>query len=231
MTYLKLGFQRKTFFLFLILKLSDLSGQVPVHEEPRHHLVFQSEEVRILNVLIPPGDTTKYHSHTTPSLFIRLTNTTTGSQLQGGKASTGRSIAGTVLFENLAPPNNRIHRVWNADKDTFNVLDVELLMKDAVFDKKPLTIPNLELEIDTNWVRTYRLSMTGGTEFMIKSKNELLLLVSLNAVTTQTKQNGKTENQPLKPGSYFVISKRQSFYLKNTSDKKTPFVLIELPSQ
>ena len=231
MNYLKSVLQRKLFFLLLILKLTNLPGQVPVHEEPRHHLVFQNKEIRILNVLIPPGDTTQYHIHTTPSLFIGLSGTTTGSQLQGGKGSAGKSTAGTILFENLAPPNIRTHRVWNADKDTFNVMDMELLMKDTVFDKMPLKMPNLELEIDTNWVRTYRLTMLGGTEFMIKNEKQLLILVSLNVATMQTKQNGKTGYQSLKSGSYFVIEKRQSFSIKNTSDKNVPFVLVELPTQ
>jgi hypothetical protein len=72
MNYLKLVFQKTLFFLVLILKLTNLSGQVPVHEEPRHHLVFQNKEIRILNVLVPPGDTTQYHIHTTPSLLSGL---------------------------------------------------------------------------------------------------------------------------------------------------------------
>lgn len=231
MNYLKFFFQRKLLFLVLIIKLSNLSGQVLVHEEPRHHLVFQNKEIRILNVLIPPGDTSQYHIHTTPSLFIRLSSATIGSQLQGGKASVGKSMAGTIRFENLAPPNIRTHRVWNADKDTFNVMDVELLLKDTVFDKIPLTMPNLELEIDTNWVRAYRLTMLGETEFRMKNKKQLLILVSLNVATMQMKQNGKTYYQTLKPGSYFVIRKRHSFSIKNTSDKNALFVLIELPPQ
>jgi hypothetical protein len=222
---------RKLFFLVLILKLTNLPGQVLVHEEPRHHLIFQNKAIRILNVLLPPGDTSQYHIHTTPSLFLRLSSTTTGSQLQGGKASAGKSIAGTILFENLAAPNIRTHRVWNADKDTFHVMDVELLLKDPVFDKMPLTIPNLELEIDTNWVRAYRLTMLRGADFMIKNKKQFLILVSLNTATMQTTKNGKTRSQMLRPGSFFVISRRQSFSIKNTSDDSVPFVLIELPPQ
>ena len=231
MNYLNLGLHRKLLFLVLIFKLTNLPGQVLVHKEPRHHLLFQNKEIRILNVLIPPGDTSQYHTHTTPSLFIRLSNTITGSQLQGGTASAGKSIAGTILFENLAPPNIRTHRVWNADKDTFHVIDVELLMKHTVFDKKPLTIPNAELEIDTSWVRTYRLTMLKGTDFTTKNKKEILILVSLNASTIQATQNGKTRYQTLKPGSFFVIRKNESFSIKNTSDKNVQFALLELPSQ
>ena len=142
MLYLPVVLMRKLFFLFLLLKLTNLQGQVavPVHEEPRHHPVYQDKEVRILNVLLPPGDTTLYHIHHTPSVFINFTSTLTGSQLQGGIASNGKSTAGRILFENLAPPNIRTHRVWNDDKDTFHVIDIELLYSDTGFLQKPLTL-------------------------------------------------------------------------------------------
>lgn len=225
-----MSFQRKLFFVAFLLQLTNVSAQVPVHEEPRHHLVFESKEIRILNVLIPAGDTSLYHIHTTPSLFIRFTNTKTGGQLKGGKPSTNQSIPWTILFENLAPPNTRTHRVWNADKDTFHVVDVELLLKDAVFDKEPLlAMPNLVLEIDTSWVRAYRLTMQERTEFSLKNKNQLMILFSLDDATMQTKINGKASTQSLKPGSYFVIRKHESFLIKNTSHKKVAFILAELP--
>lgn len=200
-----------------------------VHEEPRHHAVFQNTEIRILDVLIPSGDTSLYHRHTTPSLFIRFTNTTTGGQLQGAKASNSKSIAGTILFENLAPPNTRTHRVWNADKDTLHVMDVELLRSDTIFDK-PLAMPNLELEIDTNYVRAYRLTLPAGSEFKLNDKKQSLILVSLGGAAMQTSQDGKSGYQSLKPGSYFVIRKRQSFSTKNVSDKSVSFILVELPT-
>ncbi len=126
-----------------------MQGQVVVHKEPLHLPVFQNKQVRILNVLMPPGDTSQYHIHHTPSLFIYFTTTATGSQLQGMQARSGKNPAGFIQFENLAAPNIRIHRVWNADTDTFHVMDIELLYKDSGFAQKPLTMPDLSLEIDT----------------------------------------------------------------------------------
>lgn len=222
---------RKLLFLVLILKLSNLSAQVPVHEEPRHHPVFQNEAIRILNVLLPPGDTSEYHVHTTPSLFIRLSGTVTGSQLQGGKATSGKSVAGTLLFENLAPPNIRTHRVWNADTDTFHVMDVELLFKDSGFAQSPLNSPDLKLEIDTPWVRAYRLNLWNGTDFIPENRNKPFMLISLDAASVQIKQNGNLITQELKAGNFIEIKRRQSISLKNVSGKTVQFVLLELPVQ
>ncbi len=217
------------FLLALTCKITVLQAQVPVHEEPRHHLVFQNTEVRMLNVLIPPGDTSLYHIHTTPSVFIFFTSTTTGSQLQGKTASSGKSAAGHILFENLAAPNIRVHRVWNLDKDTFHVMDIELLSKDTGFLQEPLSLPDLKLEIDTAWVRAYRLSLSKGKNFILKDKARSFILVSLNNAEIKTEQSGKSQRQTVQPGTFFNIKKSASFAIENTTNATADFFLLELP--
>ena len=217
--------------LALTFKFSISQAQVPVHEEPRHHPVFQNTEIRILNVLLPPGDTTQYHIHTTPSVFIYFTSTNTASQLQGKTALPGKSTAGRIQFENLASPNIRVHRVWNTDKDTFHVMDVELLFKDSVFDQGPLILPGLKLEIDTTWVRAYRLTLSKGKNFTLGNKTHSFILVSLNTSTLQTKQSGKSQKKIVKPGSFFDIKRSDSFSIKTISNDTAEFVLLELPMQ
>lgn len=229
MRYIKSCFPTLLFILVLTGYLNVLHAQILVHEEPRHRPVFQNKEIRILNVRVAPGDTSLYHMHTTPSFFIRLTNTITGSQVQGEEKKAGKSQAGEIRFENLAPPNNRVHRVWNADKDTFHVMDVELLMKKAAFNQKPMELPNLKLEIDTTWVRAYRLNLLKGIEFKSRNKKQSLVLVSLNTTRAEISQNGNSELQTLKPGSFFVLKRRQSFSVNNTSEGTGQYVVLELP--
>ena len=231
MSNLKSNYRILGFFLLFIYKFSISQAQVPVHEEPRHHPVLQNKEIRLLNVIIPPGDTSQYHIHNTPSIFIFFTTTATGSQLQGKTALPGKSIAGRILFENLASPNIRVHRVWNADKDTFHVMDVELLFKNTGFVQHPMTLPELTLEIDTTWIRAYRLTLSKGKDFMLMNKKQSFILVSLSAAEVQTKQGGKSPKQIVKPGSFFDIRRMQSFSLKNTSAATVEFILLELPIQ
>ena len=35
-----------------------------------HRLLFENESVRVLEVIIPPGETTEFHSHPLPGVFI-----------------------------------------------------------------------------------------------------------------------------------------------------------------
>jgi hypothetical protein len=228
MKQLKSGLRCVLCFLVLLLEFSKLQAQVLVHKEPRHRPVFQNNQVRILNVLLPPGDTTQYHIHHTPSVFIFFTSTTTGSQLQGAAASTSTSAAGRIIFENLAAPHLRIHRVWNMDKDSFHVMYVELLSKDSGFVQQPLTLPDLQLAIDTAWVRVYRLTLSAGNDFILRDKKRSLILVALDTALVQTKHNGKTQDQTLEPGSFFEIKGRRSFSLKNRGGDAAHFALLEV---
>ena len=50
-----------------------VSGQVPLDQEPRHHLEFANEWLRVISPQIPPGDTTleQLHTHDDATVCIR----------------------------------------------------------------------------------------------------------------------------------------------------------------
>lgn len=229
MKLLKLNSQR-VWLLFLFLLAAHLSyAQVLVSQEPRHHPVFQNDHIRILNVLLPPGDTSEYHIHHTPSVFIFLSNASTGSQLKGGAPAHSKVNAGGMGFENLSPPHTRVHRVWNEGKDTFHVQDIELLSKDTGFSLAAMQIKDLHLQIDTPWVRAYRLTLNKGDDFVLNKNYRQLVLISFNDAGVQTNKNGKWQHQTLKPGSFFAIKNGETFSIKNEDDSVIQFALLELP--
>jgi len=221
----------RRFFLFIVFIccIGGLHAQVPVHEEPRHVPVFENDKIRLLSIALPPGDTTQYHVHHTPSLFVFFTSTSTASQLQGGAPTTGRSAAGTMLFENLAPPHVRIHRVWNIDKDTFRVMDIELLSKDSGFAEKPITAPHVQKVIDTAWVRAYNLVLDPQEAFQLQEHKYPLLVVAFDSGTIQLQQKDSKQAQAVHPKTFFWIPAGEKFALKNTGTTTTHFALIELP--
>ncbi|MEM6260870.1 MAG: hypothetical protein AAGI38_00070 [Bacteroidota bacterium] len=49
-----------------------VTAQMPVHEEPYHQPVWQNEVFRLLEVFVPPGDTTAFHRHEHPICYIVL---------------------------------------------------------------------------------------------------------------------------------------------------------------
>jgi quercetin dioxygenase-like cupin family protein len=62
---------------------------VPVYHEPHHRQVFQKGPVRILDLQIPPGDMSWFHSHEAPVLYVTLGTSATRTQNLGGEWSGG----------------------------------------------------------------------------------------------------------------------------------------------
>ena len=77
---------------------SDVAGAdqpiVPVYHEPHHRQVFQYGPVRILDLQIPPGDRSWFHSHESPVLYVTLGTSATRTQNLGGDWSGGGARAG-----------------------------------------------------------------------------------------------------------------------------------------
>src|SRR3977135_1689830 len=81
-TFIKKSMNRYFFLsIFLFAGTPSCPAQIPVSKEPRHHNVFENAWVRILDVRIPPADTSLFHKHEIPSVFLVLSNTKTGSEV------------------------------------------------------------------------------------------------------------------------------------------------------
>jgi hypothetical protein len=132
-----------------------------------------------------------------------------------------------MLAEDLSGPNIRTHRVWNRDKTDFRVMDVELLYPETQLAENPLDLPDLRLEIDTTWVRVYRLDLPNGKEFQLKASKQAFLLVALQDASLKSGENGKP--QTLNPGGFINIRKKKSFKITNSGNQMAQLVLLEFP--
>jgi len=143
--------------LTLVIIWRSTTAQIQVSEEPRHHKVFDNGWVRVLDVHILPGDTSLWHKHSTPSVFLILSNTKTGSQ---AKIEPHRPpfTDGRIWFEGFYD-TVRIHRVWNEDDHEFHVIDMELPHKPYKTIDPPITDGAFQLLFDEKPVRGYRMTL------------------------------------------------------------------------
>lgn len=151
---------------------------IQVSQEPRHHKILENEWVRVLDVRIPPGDTSLFHKHSTPSVFIVLSNTRTGSQVLVESAP-ARFTDGHIWFESFRT-SPRIHRVWNSDTTEFHVIDLEVLNKTPKPIDPPMTMTDLpgvtlQLLFDEAPVRGYRLTLLSGSLRIGPRRNPILV--------------------------------------------------------
>ena len=75
----------------------------PVHHEPHHRQVFQNGPMRILELQLPPGDISWFHTHEWPVLYVSLANSQIRIQNLGddwgggaGRGGAGRGAAGAA---------------------------------------------------------------------------------------------------------------------------------------
>ena len=167
------------------------TAQIQVSQEPRHHNVFENEWVRILDVHLPPHDTSLIHKHSTPSVFMVLSNTKTGSQVlvEPGKPS---FADGNIWFEGFYD-TPRIHRVWNEDTVEFHVIDMELLHKPASNSGETSSnsgetpvIPFSKELFNVKPVQAFRLRVPPGGSFNLAVLSSPLVIVGLTGTPSAT---------------------------------------------
>ena len=81
---------------------------MPVHEEPHHREVFQHGTTRILDLRVPPGDLSWFHSHDWPVLYMTLGTSrvrTQQARLRSLEVVVG--IAATGQMESVCAPSAR----------------------------------------------------------------------------------------------------------------------------
>lgn len=102
-------------------------GPLAVEEEPHHHLVYQNQYVRMLEVRLAPGETTEFHTHSHDNLAVRLSEAVVTRQDQGKDwVPPSKVVPGEVsLTKGAESPYT--HRVKNVGNTPFRVIDVELL--------------------------------------------------------------------------------------------------------
>src|SRR5215208_1812904 len=67
---------------------ADEAGQgqtpvMPVHQEPHHRQVFQYGPMRIIDLQIPPGDMSWFHTHEWPVFYLTVADSQTRTQILG----------------------------------------------------------------------------------------------------------------------------------------------------
>jgi quercetin dioxygenase-like cupin family protein len=195
---------------------------VPVHQEPRHRLVFDSPGTRILDVQIPPGDTTLFHTHSEPILYVTMSTSQTRSQSIGAEWSgTGAAVAapapttpprvapssppGRLMSTTSYADKPQTHRVNNIGSSLFRLIGVtnsspgdSSATPSADFSAKP--------ELDNRWFRGYRWSLSPEPTEQHRHANPVAIVL-VNGAATALAGDAKTPLQ--KPGDFVFIDANQ----------------------
>ena len=212
------------FFAALLFCSSLLTGQVPVREEPFHHNVVENKYIRILDVRIKPGDTSLFHIHSTPSLFLHFTSTLVCVQIKGAAWTTSKNKEGNASYRSFVN-DTLVHRVSNCDTVPFHVTDIEILS--SYKPATALTPLPFTVLFENEKAIAYRLTGTSFNNQLINGRGPMVAeLVAGDVVTCYDTKSKRSTT--IKTGKYLYLEPGSSFYFSAKGNEKNNLVLFEI---
>lgn len=211
---------------------------VPVHEEPHHRQVFQHGVVRILDMQLPPGETSAFHRHDWPVLLLGISapGAQTRTQLLGQDWSAGAAAAPALAGMRLVRPSSTTtyaekpvtHRLENIGTGVArNIVvvnesagDDSLTEQQAGFTAKP--------ELSNRWFRAYRVALSPGERTAAHKHNAPVVLVQVT--DGKAVGAGAMSWEFNTPGQWAFFESGDPHAFANTGDARIELIEVELRS-
>ena len=216
--------KKRSLSAVLLLICSMLAAQVQISREPMHKKVLENKYIRLMDAWVKPGDTTMFHIHSTPSVFLHFSNALMSSQVKGQNWVTERTVPGYAWYRSFTP-DSVVHRVANGDSAPIHVIDVEILLTYKPGNhRKPLPFTVL---FDEENAIAYRVTNAKFNKEKINNRGPMI--AGLVAGETAYYVDAATKNEtPIKVGGYLYIEPGASFQFKVPENKEVNMVLFEI---
>ena len=198
---------------------------VPVDQEPYHRTVFQNQNVRIYDVLIPPGVQTLFHVHSFDSFAIVVN----GGKLKGERPG-GTSEEFPMNTGNVAYNTPVTHRTENVGTTPIRMIACEVLSSSSSPGVPAVLkdVPGHQWVFENDRVTVYRVSIDPDQSTGIRSRMLPWLRVSITQTTISAQGPGKTpETIETKPGDYRWYGNPTTDSIKNIGSTKYEAIEIE----
>ena len=229
------------------------SPVVPVHEEPHHRQVFQYGTTRILDLQVPPGDISWFHSHEWPVLYMTLGTSAVrtqnlGSDWSGGggarpaNAQAGGAASPPAQLPPAQPPPARrmpratsttsyiekpvTHRIENRGDGLFSAMVV--VSETMGDDTKSIADAGFdsEPELTNNWFRSYRVTLGPGQT--TAAHEHTTPVVIFQAIAGKAKAEGPMDFELNRPGQWAFYDTGVGHTIENLGDASIELLEIEV---
>jgi hypothetical protein len=219
-------FNKKIIVLLLITLFCSFHAiaQVPVRQEPRHKKVIENKYIRLLDVWIKPGDTSLFHIHSTPSLFLHFTSTAVCVQIKGEAWIKNKNKEGNASYRSFIN-DTLVHRVSNCDTVPFHVADIELLSS----WKPNSTLPPLPFTVlfDNERAVAYKLTQSSFSNQIISNRGPIVAQL-VSGYEVKYYDANKKKSTPIKTGKCLYIKPGSNFYFTAKQNEEINLVLFEI---
>jgi quercetin dioxygenase-like cupin family protein len=201
--------------LLLAAERVEAQRVVMVYEEPRHRLVHQDEELKLLDVQILPGDTTLQHTHDSAILYTFISQ---GSGPAGGRVSSITSYV-TESFT---------HAVSNAGPHLFRILALANYGP-AVGEGEDAPPDGLaeEPELENPWFRSYRLQLGPGEETTVHRHRNPVVVIQVDEGRTEVSKENGFHAELTRMGDWTWRDAESAYTIRNAGDAAVSVVVNE----
>ncbi len=207
---------------------------VPVFEEPRHHLVLDTPSLRILDIQIPPGDTTLFHMHNSAMIYVPISSSRTRNQNLGedwpaptaappaptapaAPARPGRINGGANYVE-----KPQTHRVNNIGTTLFRLIGIaNMTPGDAT---APAAASPVKPEMENRWYRVERLVIAPGASAPVPTFAGTIVVVMQTNGTAAL--DGKVWHPLNGPGDFARIDGTLPYVVHNRGTAEIEVVAV-----
>ncbi len=100
---------------------------MPASLEPHHHVKYENQYIRVLEVTLEPGESSLFHTHSIDVWHVTLADAVVREQKQGENWGPETAVrAGLASFDN-ASKTPYTHRLKNMGKTQFHTINIEYL--------------------------------------------------------------------------------------------------------
>lgn len=184
-----------------------ISAQVvPLVKEPHHRVLLDTVLLRILDVTIPPGETTLDHQHDRDVATVALENSTTRTRAVGQEwgepRMRTRGSLSLALYTGVPPSPHRLEVV---DKQApYHLIAVENLRSGGWLQTKPVMAPGTTVVQENRSFITYDVKLGGDTP-TANHPHEMSVVLVLLSGAVEISGNGGSEPSRLSQADQWVF--------------------------
>lgn len=204
---------------------------VPMHREPRHHMVLETPSLRIMDVRIRPQDTTLYHHHENTTLYVAIDVSPTNAQPLGSAWGTIRPggardwEAGDIAIDSSYAATPLTHRVTNVGTSLFRLLAITVRSNEPV--RHTGDLPG-RLEATSSWFRQSRAVLAPGEVSGWYTSATTVLVVQ--PLAGQVEVITAAGASPLgTPGAWKLVAPGERYRLRNAGPGSATALVIQVP--
>ncbi len=204
--------------------------KVPAAREPHHVVKLENRYVRVLDVTVPPYDSTLYHIHENPYVYVSIGPATLKAQVEGSS-----EIADLVLKDGEVRYSPIVtHRVGNIGAAPFRNITIQIQNRDDTVAAPGTPIvpeahaagPKTEVAFENDLIRVDRLAIAPGRASYPHSHPKSHLLVAVHSAKVKIEAAGPPVTHDMEPGDFEWHTGAYTHTITNVGT--TPFDAIEV---